>query len=194
LLTQKTLKFVDFIFKPLLQTIAGGRSLDTKSVNVLTLNDTTSAADIIINNLDPNLDHPYHLHAYNFFIVGRGHGMLKPSEASSIKFNTSNPLRRDTLVVPRASWAAIRITNDIPGVWPLHCHIAWHLAQGFLGVVVSKPEEIMAIGVPYEVRELCPPKDSGLLNTTQPAKRRSLHRRNRHGQYLGLAHAPDSSL
>ena len=32
------------------------------------------------------------------------------------------------LVIPRSSHAVLRLITDDPGVWPLHCHIGWHLA------------------------------------------------------------------
>jgi Multicopper oxidase len=192
------LQFVDYVYEPLLQTLADGHAVNTSAVNALTLADSTVAADIVINNLDVDNDHPYHLHGYDFFIVARGQGKLDESAASSIRYNTHNPLRRDTLVVPRSSWAVLRITNANPGVWPLHCHIAWHLSLGFLGVVVSKPEEIKAIGVPPQVRALCPSPDSVSepLDTAQPGRKRSLYRRRRssYGSFFDALHIVDGSL
>ena len=32
------------------------------------------------------------------------------------------------IVIPRSSYAVLRFVTDDPGVWPLHCHIGWHLA------------------------------------------------------------------
>ena len=66
----------------------------------------------------------YHLHGNEFQIVARGSGTLDAAEAASIDYNTTNPLRRDTLVIPGGEYAVLRISNDNPGVWVLHCHIA----------------------------------------------------------------------
>lgn len=33
------------------------------------------------------------------------------------------------LVIPRSSYAVLRLITDTPGVWPFHCHIGWHLAS-----------------------------------------------------------------
>jgi hypothetical protein len=37
-----------------------------------------------------------------FFIVARGSGNLSLTDAESLSYNTTNPVRRDTLVIPRA--------------------------------------------------------------------------------------------
>lgn len=64
-----------------------------------------------------------------FFIVARGSGNLSLDDADSITYNTSNPLRRDTLVIPADSYAVLRFANDNPGVWVLHCHIAYVILE-----------------------------------------------------------------
>lgn len=39
---------------------------------------------------------------------------------------------------------------DLPGVWPLHCHIGWHLSEGKLAAIIYQPEAIKAIDQPDE--------------------------------------------
>lgn len=48
----------------------------------------------------------------------------------SDSFNTINPPRRDTAVLPAQGHLAIALRLDNPGTWILHCHIAWHASQG----------------------------------------------------------------
>lgn len=36
-------------------------------------------------------------------------------------------MRRDTFTVPQQSHVVFRFKADNPGVWILHCHVAWHL-------------------------------------------------------------------
>lgn len=36
-------------------------------------------------------------------------------------------MRRDTFTVPGSSHVVIRFMANNPGLWVLHCHVAWHL-------------------------------------------------------------------
>ena len=42
--------------------------------------------------------------------------------------NPTNPLRRDTQLVQPGGHLVVQYEADNPGVWPFHCHIAWHLS------------------------------------------------------------------
>ena len=37
--------------------------------------------------------------------------------------NTTNPMRRDTVIIPSYGHAVLRIDTSNPGVWAFHCHI-----------------------------------------------------------------------
>ena len=86
--------------------------------------------NVQLNNLDGGISHPFHLHGKPFFLVARGPGNITAADVPNIQIQTTNPLRRDTLMVPAGTWAILRLVTDDPGVWGLHCHIGWHLAQG----------------------------------------------------------------
>jgi len=36
-------------------------------------------------------------------------------------------MRRDTVTVPGFSHVVIRFVADNPGMWAMHCHVAWHV-------------------------------------------------------------------
>ncbi|KAI0033491.1 Cupredoxin [Vararia minispora EC-137] len=168
--------YTNYIYQPFLNQVnAGNSTLNNSNVAWATLNDGVYGADIVINNLDPGLDHPYHLHGQDFWIVARGDGQLTYDAAQTLSYNLSNPIHRDTLVIParRVSYAVLRINNDNPGVWVLHCHIAWHLAEGFLGVVVSNPSAIGSMTIPTAVTDLCSERPAGVsIYETEPGRRR----------------------
>ncbi|KAA1115338.1 sphingosine N-acyltransferase lac1 [Puccinia graminis f. sp. tritici] len=111
--------------------------------------------DLYLINVDATGSHPYHLHAMDMHIVAFGRGFPSPERLSQIQYNTENPLRRDTVVVPPASFVVIRLHADIPGAWIMHCHIGWHIAGGFAGVVVVQPEAISRFVIPDENLALC---------------------------------------
>lgn len=59
--------------------------------------------------------HPFHLHGYNFFVVGTGVGNFDPSKDPA-KFNLVDPPERNTVGVPTGGWTAIRFRADNPGM------------------------------------------------------------------------------
>lgn len=95
-----------------------------------------SIIQLVISNGDES-PHPFHLHGHDFWIVktyeppkGYIHGQWDPEEQH--EYSTKNPIRRDTLTVPRFGHAVIRFKADNPGVWAFHCHILWHLTTGMM--------------------------------------------------------------
>lgn len=111
---------------------------------------TLGAYDIIVNQLDNGVAHPFHLHGRKFHIVARGLGnitCLADAQANAAAgngfVNFDNPLRRDTLFIPETSYAILRLVTDTPGVWPLHCHVGWHLSKGKLAMIIVRPDTVM---------------------------------------------------
>ncbi|KAF8940365.1 Cupredoxin [Dissophora ornata] len=95
--------------------------------------------EIIISNDDAG-HHPFHLHGHVFQIVGRGEGVYDPTVPYTGYFNTTNPARRDTVLVPSEQNVAIRFQATNPGVWLFHCHIEWHLQAGLATTFIEAPE------------------------------------------------------
>ena len=51
--------------------------------------------------------------------------------------NEGNPQRRDVQVLKAQGYIVVQIDADNPGVWPFHCHIAWHVSAGlYINVMV----------------------------------------------------------
>nr|QCZ35191.1 laccase 24 [Salvia miltiorrhiza] len=83
------------------------------------------------------LDHPMHLHGFSFFVVGWGFGNFDPNK-DPLSYNLVDPQKRNTVIVPRNGWTAIRFTADNPGVWFLHCHFERHLTWGMETVFIVR--------------------------------------------------------
>ncbi|KAL6560804.1 Laccase-11 [Orobanche gracilis] len=113
-----------------------------------------STVELILQ--DTNLlsveSHPFHLHGYNFFVVGTGVGNFDPKKDPT-RFNLVDPPERNTVGVPTGGWTAIRFIADNPGVWFMHCHLELHTGWGLkvAFVVENGP------GPDYSI--LPPPKD-----------------------------------
>ncbi|KAJ0985876.1 hypothetical protein J5N97_004232 [Dioscorea zingiberensis] len=104
-----------------------GTSLGTR----LTKLAYNSTVELVLQ--DTNLltveSHPFHLHGYNFFVVGQGIGNFDPN-IDPAKFNLVDPPERNTVGVPTGGWTAIRFRADNPGVWFMHCHLEVHTTWG----------------------------------------------------------------
>ncbi|PIA54708.1 hypothetical protein AQUCO_00900938v1 [Aquilegia coerulea] len=73
--------------------------------------------------------HPFHLHGFNFFVVGQGFGNYDPNKDPA-NFNLVDPVERNTVGVPPGGWMALRFFADNPGVWLMHCHFDIHTSWG----------------------------------------------------------------
>ncbi|PVU94393.1 hypothetical protein BB559_003016 [Furculomyces boomerangus] len=94
---------------------------------------------IVIENAHEDA-HPFHLHGHKFQILEIGSGEYDSSKG--VRPGHSNPVRRDTVVVPPHGYVVIHYISDNPGVWPLHCHNNWHMMLGMMSVIVEAPEEL----------------------------------------------------
>ena len=89
----------------------------------------------------PPIPHPIHLHGHDFFVLGQGGGEFSVTDTFS-QLNFATPPRRDTASVPGGGWLVIAFPSNNPGVWLMHCHIAWHVSQGLAVQFVESPESI----------------------------------------------------
>lgn len=111
---------------------------------------------IVVNNQNP-IAHPFHIHGHNMFILSQGYG----SWNGQIQGNPNNPARRDVQLLPPSGYIAIQVIADNPGVWPFHCHIAWHVSGGLYMNILERPADIPSwIQTPQAVDDLCTKWDS----------------------------------
>ncbi|KAF2001988.1 multicopper oxidase [Amniculicola lignicola CBS 123094] len=76
------------------------------------------------------IPHPIHLHGHDYYVLGSGSGQFDVN-ATPQTLKYVNPMRRDTAILPAGGWLALAFPTDNPGAWLMHCHIAWHVADGF---------------------------------------------------------------
>jgi FtsP/CotA-like multicopper oxidase with cupredoxin domain len=107
--------------------------------------------DIILNNLDDGA-HPFHLHGHDFYVLAshrseHGWGSYSPwatkgSASIAPKLNLENPVRKDTISVPRRGFVILRFRADNPGIWMFHCHVLFHQGSGMaMGLHVGPDED-----------------------------------------------------
>ncbi|KAB5523108.1 multicopper like protein [Coniochaeta sp. 2T2.1] len=122
-------------------------------------NASVEVVDVLIYSLDEG-SHPFHLHGHQFWILQEGSGFfnwtnyyksIMPSDPEAV----GNALRRDTLTIKPYAWTLIRFVADNPGLWALHCHIAWHMEAGLLMQFMSRAGVLRQMKVPEDVLELC---------------------------------------
>ncbi|KAI1380532.1 putative multicopper oxidase [Hypoxylon crocopeplum] len=55
--------------------------------------------------------------------------------------NPTNPQRRDVQMLLPGHYIVLQWEQDNPGLWPLHCHIAWHLSGGMGWMILERPDD-----------------------------------------------------
>ncbi|KAI1738146.1 multicopper oxidase-domain-containing protein [Xylaria scruposa] len=100
---------------------------------------SNSSIRFIVNNPTP-APHPMHAHGVNMYILSAG-----PGNYSDTPFvRPENPVRRDVQMVEPFGHVVVQIDSTNPGVWPFHCHIAWHASAGFFSQMIFQPDEIIS--------------------------------------------------
>lgn len=112
--------------------------------------DHMQVVDMVISNFDTGT-HPFHLHGHVFQVVDRGSVPF-----TAVNSTKSNPLQRDTIVIPTMEYAVLRFTADNPGTWLMHCHIEWHLQSGLAVTFIEAPERIKG-PAPQAILDQCKP-------------------------------------
>lgn len=110
---------------------------------------SNTTIQIIINN--PTVAaHPMHLHGHNMQILAEGTGSWDGTIV-----NPSNPQRRDVQLVRAGGYLALQFNADNPGVWPFHCHIAWHVSGGLYANILERPDDITQKSIPSIMQQTC---------------------------------------
>ncbi|KAL9114454.1 MAG: hypothetical protein Q9227_001535 [Pyrenula ochraceoflavens] len=104
---------------------------------------------IVTYNKSPVV-HPMHFHGHNFYVLARGRGKW---DGNIVR--PSNPQRRDVEQVSPGEYIVVQNVNYNPGVWPWHCHIAWHLSAGMNLNFIVQPDQIPNLGVPSIMYQQC---------------------------------------
>ena len=117
---------------------------------------SNSSVRLVVYNYVQFVTHPMHLHGHNFFVLATGTGTWDGAIT-----NVDNPQRRDVQILPAADangapgYIVIQFNMDNPGVWPFHCHIAWHVSAGLYINVIERPKDIQKLQIPQTAYQTC---------------------------------------
>ena len=104
---------------------------------------------IIIKNLS-GAAHPMHLHGHNFNVLNEGVGTWDGSIV-----HVQNTQRRDVQMLQPLGYIVVQYNTDNPGVWPLHCHIAWHVSAGLYINTMEQTDLIKKRVIPETIAQTC---------------------------------------
>jgi len=138
---------------PVLLNVSEGETSFPEEWNVYDFGSNTSIR-LVVRNLVPSA-HPMHMHGHNFYVLAEGLGAW-----DGTIINPANPQRRDVqLLQPGSaaepSYMVIQIDADNPGVWPFHCHIAWHVSAGLYVNILERPDLITEKQIPSIMQQTC---------------------------------------
>ncbi|KAI1080101.1 Cupredoxin [Whalleya microplaca] len=130
---------VDFNDPTLLQVNRGDLQFDP-DMNVINYGMNTSIR-FIVNNPTPS-PHPMHAHGLNMYILASGPGLYNGSTLLPPS-RLANPPRRDVQVVAPGGHIVVQMDATNAGLWPFHCHVAWHASAGFFAQMLFQPDELV---------------------------------------------------
>jgi FtsP/CotA-like multicopper oxidase with cupredoxin domain len=113
---------------PTLETILAGSQEFGPNSNVHSMQSNGWYLWWIQSTAQIALDHPIHLHGHDFYILdSKDHAVW---DGTTTGLNLNNPTRRDTATLPAGGYLLMAFPADNPGMWIMHCHIAWHASEG----------------------------------------------------------------
>ncbi|RPA96894.1 hypothetical protein L873DRAFT_1810685 [Choiromyces venosus 120613-1] len=98
----------------------------------------------VIEETGVRFAHPIHLHGHDFHVLYQGNGTFNATEAAQ-GTRWSNPPRKDVAMLPGQGYMVIAFEADNPGIWVLHCHIAWHVSAGFALQFLERKNDISGV-------------------------------------------------
>ncbi|MCJ1427219.1 hypothetical protein MMC29_005122 [Sticta canariensis] len=121
--------------------------------NVYNLESNSTVRLIVKNEQSAatNISHPFHIHGHDFQVLDEGDGAW---DGTTI-INAPNPQRRDTQMLRPGGYIVLQFEADNPGVWPFHCHVAWHVSGGLYINLLEQPQSIAQLRIPNGVSESC---------------------------------------
>ncbi|KAF2255775.1 multicopper oxidase [Trematosphaeria pertusa] len=117
--------------------------------NTYNFGSNSSVRVVIWNNSSG--PHPMHIHGHDMYVLYDGNDKWDGSTV----VNPSNPPRRDTHNLRPHGWMVMQYNLDNPGVWPFHCHIAWHLSMGMYVNLMENPADIDQSVIPSMMAQTC---------------------------------------
>lgn len=120
------------ISKPSIQQVSFNGGNFTKPENTYTIGQANKFQYWVIQQDPANLaavPHPIHLHGHDFYVLAQESDKTWDGDISGLKMD--NPPRRDTATLPAKGYLVLAFESDNPGLWLMHCHIPFHLSQGF---------------------------------------------------------------
>ncbi|KAF2141766.1 multicopper oxidase [Aplosporella prunicola CBS 121167] len=136
----------------LVQTVGGNLSY-TEQSNVFNFGSNSSVRFVIYNRFPA--PHPMHMHGHNMWVLAEGQGQWDGTVT-----NPDNPQRRDVHLLQPGSdenptYIVVQIEQDNPGMWPFHCHIAWHVSAGLYLTMLERPDDVAKMQIPEENLRMC---------------------------------------
>ncbi len=68
---------------------------------------------------------------------------------------STHPCPHPTQSTPTNPFQVFQWTQDNPGIWPFHCHIAWHVSGGLYANIMERPADIKNLRVPSTTYQNC---------------------------------------
>lgn len=121
---------------------------------------------LVVENTTPAA-HPMHLHGHNMYVLSEGVGTWDGSVV-----NSGNPQRRDVQLLQPDGYMVVQYDSVNPGVWPFHCHIAWHVSGGLYINLMASP----LIPHAYDEDEGGRVANTGMYRNNRPISQRCIYR------------------
>lgn len=120
---------------------------------------TNNSVRLTVKNEIPAA-HPMHLHGHNFNVLAEGVGTwdgtithIQNTQRRDVQLLQPARVNPDKTITP--SYLVLQYNTDNPGVWPFHCHIAWHVSAGLYVNLMEQTALIKKRVIPSVIAQTC---------------------------------------
>jgi FtsP/CotA-like multicopper oxidase with cupredoxin domain len=134
---------------PIFLDAAVGKTNFTSERQVFNLGNAKSVR-IVMTSVGFPASHPMHIHGHNFYVLDEGVGSWNGTIV-----NKANPQRRDVQLIRPNGYLVVQLDLANAGVWPFHCHVAWHASEGMNINLLEQTPTVQKMQVPATVADGC---------------------------------------
>jgi hypothetical protein len=85
------------------------------------------------------------------YVLADGDGNYDGSALTGL----TNPMRRDVQNLRPQGHIVVQVDTTNTGIWPFHCHIAWHASAGFFAQFLFNSDGFAALSIPDSLTQTC---------------------------------------
>jgi hypothetical protein len=141
---------INFAQKPWLAIVDSGDVVEESWIQLTVISGPKKSSAPLLPHPVPKVpgafvpgSHPIHFHGHDFAILDQCVPDSNTAcDIAKANLTLHNPPRRDVAFLPDGGYLILAFKADNPGVWIMHCHIAFHASSGLAAQIIENTHRL----------------------------------------------------